>query len=235
MSGFNISTAGTGTTSPVTTSFATLPIQGDPVFVEVFLDTGTALAVTGVTDNQGVGNVYTKVVAASDGSTGAYSRSEIWWCQSIGATSGTFTVSVAFTPATVSLATAVALEAVNAATPAFVADQVGVLSTTSASSMTVVASAPNVQAIELVLAAFNFANFNGAGNGITYPPNTGYTAWYGVTTGEELTSGYKQTGALETSSASASCNTGGFGCAVLATFRQPGVVPSYAFADDLEM
>jgi hypothetical protein len=90
-----ISTAAAQTaTTSVATSFGSLPTAGASVFVIFggFNDGGGALSPT-ITDNQGVGNTYTISDFEYDGSTtghGVY----IARCPSIGATSGTFTVTV---------------------------------------------------------------------------------------------------------------------------------------------
>lgn len=76
-----------------TISFASLPTAGHGVIVYIVdgVATNPTLDPT-VSDNQGVGNTYTKARSTTDSSAGQLAG--IWRCNSIGATSGTFTITV---------------------------------------------------------------------------------------------------------------------------------------------
>jgi hypothetical protein len=75
-------------------SFASLPTAGHGV--GIFLVDGVAtnptLDPSNVADNQGVGNVYQKAKSGVDAAAGQLAG--LWYCESIGATSGTFTITI---------------------------------------------------------------------------------------------------------------------------------------------
>lgn len=73
-----------------TSSFGTLPTAGDAVVVVAWGEGSSSVTGLSCTDNQGVGNVYTQVGAKG---TATY-MCVVFCCPSIGATSGTFTVTV---------------------------------------------------------------------------------------------------------------------------------------------
>lgn len=79
-------------------SFGSLPLAGSLVYVHItsYLNAGTTPTITGVADNQGVGNTYSLVASQVTTAGSDNYRHEVWLCQIIGATSGTFTVTVTF-------------------------------------------------------------------------------------------------------------------------------------------
>lgn len=101
----------TSSSSAPTTSFGSLPAAGSLVYVHItsYQSSGTNPTITGVADNQGVGNSYSLVASqVTTGGSDNY-RHEVWLCQNIGATSGTFTVTVSFTATVSSFITIVAV------------------------------------------------------------------------------------------------------------------------------
>lgn len=89
-------TAGGATT---TVSFASPPVAGHAVIAYIVdgVSTNPTLAPT-LADNQGVGNVWVQDIAKLETSNGQMAA--IWRCQSIGAVSGTFTLTVTHAAAT---------------------------------------------------------------------------------------------------------------------------------------
>lgn len=89
----------TGSSTAPTTSFLSLPAAGSLVYVHVtsYYQSGTTPTISGVADNQGVGNTYALIESqVTTGGSDNY-RHEVWICKAVGATSGTFTVTVTFT------------------------------------------------------------------------------------------------------------------------------------------
>ena len=206
--------------SPLTCSFSSLPSASNAVIVHVQLIGGTnAMSVTSVTDNQGVGNVYTRVNGAGD--TSNYSYEDLWWCKSIGATSGTFTVSAVVT-GTLSGGNC-SLSIVEAAGGLNVVDKSSSFGSSSVvSSVTVTNASANTHANALVIGAVCGGSF-GATNGVTTPPSTGYTSFAVVASGIPVSAGYKIVSSVETSSVTVSWTSGTQNASgVLASFANSG-------------
>jgi hypothetical protein len=202
---------GLGSSSPLQTSFSSLPISGNSVIVAIAIDFYTACAVTGVTDNQG--NSYSPVVTQVD-SSNLYALAAIYWCPSIGTPTGTFTVSAAYSGTAAGGNCGIAvLEASGLGS----IDQAGSATSTSTSGLTASATGANANAADLVVGGM-MTNYYGAPNSVTSPPNTGYTNFMAVTSGVAQTWGYKIVSAVETSSVQASWGGAGAACAVIATF-----------------
>jgi hypothetical protein len=98
-------------------------------------------------DNQGVGNSYVKAISATEANSGQMAG--IWRCDSIGATSGTFTLTITHAAAT-SNYSLVSMQEVN---QAIQIDKTA-SSTTTVSGVTTVTTAALSSADELVVAAY---------------------------------------------------------------------------------
>lgn len=130
-------------------SFATLPTTGNGVFV-IFAGWNSSTDINwqagDVTDNQGVGNVYTLAVRSARVGN---NRCAIFYCESIGATSGTFTVNINPAALVNFWGAGVALE--YSAVSASALDQTAT-STGSGTAETTGATGTTAQADELILA-----------------------------------------------------------------------------------
>jgi hypothetical protein len=212
-------TNGLGGSSPLTDSFSTLPTAGHAVIVIIDSDIGgTAMTITGVTDNQ-TGNTYTKVVGAYDSYTGMYTDAEIWWCSSIGTPTGTFTVHAAFSGSMLGGNCSLALVEASGITTV---DKTGTSAPgTAVATITATASGANSAANALVIGGTS-TNYYGAPNSVTTPPTTGYTSIYAVTSGIASSFGYKIVTAVETSAVTVSWGGTNICSGVIATFKGSG-------------
>lgn len=145
-----------------TVSYTTLPVAGDGVVVAIGLYiAGTSNTISTITDNQGVGNTYVKVGSILDSTNNV--DLEIWWCSSIGATSGTFTITA--TPAATAQIFISSLEVHGIST----VDKTGTTSASSGVSLTVAASGANTSASDFVVAVVQ-PNFGSSA--LSHPPTT---------------------------------------------------------------
>jgi hypothetical protein len=200
----------TTNTATGTATFVTQPKAGNAVIAVIITgDVFTPAAITSVVDNQS-GNVFTKRVSAIDSSSGNYCETETWWCSSIKAPTGTYTVTATYANATQNLQ--VALLEVNGITAA---DKTGT-GNTEGTSTTATASGANVAANSLVVAAIGLGNYV-PGSGLTNPP-AGYTTLGFYDLGVAKESCYKITSAVETSSATWTRTNSSFSAATIATF-----------------
>jgi hypothetical protein len=192
--------------SSLSYSFPTRPTAGNGIIFAASLIGAAAVSITSVADNQGVGNVYTRVKTL-----GTATVADLWWCPSIGATSGTFTI----TPTTSG-----SLSGGNQACGGLefngysAVDQTGT-GTAGSNTLTATCSAPNANALDLVVMGGTSNAFN---PGTGYPPTSGYTGWFGNITGSYSSWGYKILSALETSAGTLTWNTANGGNGVIATF-----------------
>lgn len=86
-------TAAFSASNSVNVSFGTLPVAGHGIAVFAWGSGATNTTGNSCTDNQGVGNVYTLIASAANTLAGL-DEVAIWVCPAIGATSGTFTLTV---------------------------------------------------------------------------------------------------------------------------------------------
>jgi hypothetical protein len=126
----SLPTAGHGVTVRYTNAVAANPI-GDPTMA----------------DNQGVGNSYVKAISGVEASAGQ--KAGIWRCDSIGATSGTFTLTITHAASTGNYS----LVSMQEANQAIQLDKTA-SSTTTVSGVTTVTTAALSSADELVVAAY---------------------------------------------------------------------------------
>jgi hypothetical protein len=203
-----VQVTGANSLASPTLSFASLPQKANTVFVGVALLGTGAVSVTGVTDNQS--NTYVKVGSAS--SPSGTIDCELWWCQSIGTPSGTFTVTAATTGTLSASNQGICLME----TPPATADKLGSGDLSSANTtLTVTSSAANTYANELVLGLMT----TNASSGVTYGLlTTGYTNWFHSTSGTWESFGYKNVSAIETSAATGTWATGNGAAGVVASF-----------------
>jgi hypothetical protein len=209
--------------SSLSYSFPTLPGAGNSVIIGISLVLSAVGVVTGVTDNQGVGNIYVKL--GNETTIGGGGDAEFWWCSSIGNTSGTFTVT-ATNSGTLSGSNSgmggMEATGINAI------DQTGVAQSNAVNSLSVTASGANTNAFDLVLAGFTSGSTSGTGFG---PPSTGYTAWFNTSTSGPswLTYGYKIVSATETSAATSTWGNSANACGIVVTMK-PAVAPTATIA-----
>ena len=195
--------------STITYSFSTLPNAGSSILVGIAANGAAGISVTGVADNQGVGNVYTLVAKQVTSGTGE--DAELWWCRSIGATSGTFTLTATLNQTNANpYGNIGGLEAtgINAV------DQTAGATANAVLTVTATAAAPNANAADLVIGV----GAAGGGTSPYGPPTTGYTAWYNNTANLWASFGYKIVAAVETSAATTNWNVSTNGVALVATF-----------------
>lgn len=151
-----------------TLSYSTLPSSGDGVVVAVGLYLGgSAGSVTSIADNQGVGNTYTKITSSVD--SGNQADEEMWWCPSIGATSGTFTITVTLSASEQIFISSLELSGITTV------DKTGINSATSGTSITVTASGANTSATDFVVAVVQ-PSFGASA--LSHPPTTTNTDTY---------------------------------------------------------
>lgn len=188
-----------------------IPTVSNSVILQVTCNGGGPF--TSFTDNYG--NSFTKIIAASDSSTGYnHSEADIWWIPSFPAGgSGTYTISANITgpgaggSPNISVIEASGLSA--AVDHSGTANDGGGGTATGA---TVTASGANTNANCLVLAHI-YTTF---GHTINQPPTTGYTTT--LNGSDSISGGYKIVSALETSSGAWAWTTGAWAAAAIATF-----------------
>jgi hypothetical protein len=212
-------TTGIGSSSPLQTSFSSLPTAGNAVIVAIAITFGSPpAAVSGVTDNQG--NTYQPVITKTDNAD-MHCLASLWWCAAVNTPSGTFTVSAAYSGTAAGGNCAIGIMEVNGITAV---DQAGSANDSAGSitTLTATCTGPNTNAGDLVVGGV-MTNYYGTPNSITSPPNTGYSSLMVVPSGVALTFGYKILSAIETSSVQASWTTAYPACSVVATFSPPAL------------
>lgn len=206
-----------GGATTVAVTFSTLPTAGDSAIIVVNIYSPGATVVSSIADNQGVGNSYVSVAGVTEPALNQ--RIEMWWCKTLGATSGTFTATVTLSGSNNALARAIecsGLTAVDLATTA----------TTGATATTLVAtqSGANSNANDFVVAGVAL-QYTGSGNPLISTPTTGYTqlsydSGFTGYVGSEVA--YKNVSVIETDSATwtwtGSLNAG----AIVASFKAGG-------------
>ena len=198
----------------VVTSFTSLPASGAAVFVWTRIYTGgSAGNVTAIVDNQ-IGNVYTKIKSIAD--TAGNGQLELWWCSSITAPSGTFTVTT-----TLNSSWQARCDLVEG-TSGLTADQNGT-NTGSGTSGSVTASGSNTSSTDFVMAGIEVSY--DAGSSIS-GPSSGYTGFVndtGFVNFVDTNIAYKTEGSTVTSSATSWTWTNSqFYGAIIATFTTGG-------------
>lgn len=201
-------------------SMPTRPSAGNAIIVALELGMSVAGVVTGVSDNQGVGNTYTKVV--NETTVGGGGDVELWMCSSIGATSGTFTISATNSGTLTGSNSAMgAMEVAGIGS----ADQTGKTQTNSVGTITATATGANSNAADLVIGGV----MSSSNSAITFgSPTTGYTAWFNETVAGNywVSFGYKIVSGIETSTATGTWGNAANACAFVATFSpisSPGI------------
>jgi hypothetical protein len=205
-----------------TFSFTTLPTTGHSVLVELdfSLSGGSNVTISSIADNQGVSNTYTLVKSAFSGFGGS---TFLYWCPSIGTTSGTFTITVNITSSTNSNGWNWAI--MEASGLAGTVDQTGSNTGNPVTTLTATAAGANATANELVIGGMIMGNFNNS-PALSNPPTTGYTTWFidqSTINGQTgAGAGYKIVSAGETSAATWSWTGSGHASALVATFQGSG-------------
>jgi hypothetical protein len=205
-----------GNTGTAPNSFSVLPTAGNTVVVIVyFFNSGVANTVSSIVDNQGVGNVYTFIAGIGD--AGAQTRVEFWQCASIGATSGTFTVTPTLSGTVNALTRLVEANGV-------ILDQIGTATTASgATTLTVTASGANTAAADFVLTCIGLQYNGGTDPVLSHPATSAYTDYNydtGFVTYVVSDASYKTVAATETSAASWTWTSATIAtAAVIATFK----------------
>jgi hypothetical protein len=138
------------------------PAAGNSVTVAIAT---TATSITGVADNQGVGNTYTQVVTDFEavGNQSVF----VFKCLSIGTPSGTFTITVTLASGNYSLASAIQTSNLSAV------DQTGSHKQTSGTTLAAATSSADTNADDLSLAVMT-VNGTTAAQGISTP--SGYNS-----------------------------------------------------------
>ena len=193
-------------------SMPTLPTAGHGIIVGIQLGLSVAGTVTAVSDNQGVGNTYTKVV--NEPTVGGGSDVELWQCTAIGATSGTFTITATNTGTlTGSNSSMGAMEV----TGLGAIDKTGVAQTNSVATLTATASGANANANDLVIGAISSNSTSASSFGA---PTSAYSAWFNETVAGNywVSFGYKIVSGIETSAATGTWGNAANACAFVATF-----------------
>lgn len=209
-------------TSPVTQSFSSqLPVNGNAVFAAFAITTNFAPgAITGVTDNQGKGNVWQIATGQPDGDSGNLGRVELWFCPSVAVSSLPFTVSAAYSGTQNAQA---ALLEVNGLIGTI--DQVNGAGATSGTSLVLSNSAVNASALDLVIAFILLDNYTTSA-ALSSPATSGYTVWgtgIGIDGGRPCQASYKVVSATETSQATWSWTGSEQYAALIGSF--PGTIP----------
>lgn len=197
--------AGFGATTQAC-SFGTLPTSGNAVIVAVNLREAFSTITVGVTDNQG--NTYSQV-ASGGPFGGTASETYLFWCSSIGASSGTFTVTATFNSSPdVQIVGLMEVSGLSGSV-----DQTGSGDGTGVSTCTVTCSSANSNAADLVVASASLSSFDNVPTGMS-DPATGeaYTSWYFQdgegTYGSGAEGSYRITSSTETSTATWSWTVG---------------------------
>lgn len=202
-----------GGATTVATTFTSLPAAGDAVTVAIRAYSGGAgVSVSSVVDNQ-TGNTFVKISSGSD--TANNGQLELWWCSSITAPSGSYTVT-----ATLSAANQARLDLMEYGSGLSL-DKTG-SNTATGTTGTVTASGANTSTTNSVVAAI-CASYD-AGSAISDP--TGYTPFVndtGFVNFVDTNISYKTEVATVTSSASgwAWTNSQAY-IALIATFKSSG-------------
>lgn len=205
-----------------------LPIVGNAVAVAVAIRGSGGSVVSSMSDNQGVGNVYTYIGSITS-SVITQADAEIWWCQTLGTVGvSPFTVSVTYSNGTMGGQGVAAIEIAGAAS----VDKIGTANDggSNVSSATVTAAGANAGTQDVVLTILALSTAHSTSVSLTNPPNSGYTTVYDgdPTSGTSTMSvGAKAVSAVETSSANWTWTTAGGFAAVIATFRGSVAVSTF--------
>jgi hypothetical protein len=203
-----------------TTSFAVLPSSGNTIIVVITAWQSTPPTVNTITDNQGVGNSYglpTNGHASDADGVSTY----IYRCKSIGATSGTFTITVNWTGAISVYGSIKAIE-VSGLDTTNTDDVSSQSNLTGVTTKTQTNGSANASANDLAVGCIT-VDTGSVAVGLTDPP-TGYSSIHVQQDGSTYIGGesaYKIVSALETSAATWSWTSGGANAyaSVLATFQ----------------
>lgn len=206
-----------------TTSFPSLPSPGNTIIVVLTAWQTTQPTVATIADNQGVGNSYG---LPPNGNTGITATAYIYRCKAIGATSGTFTITVTWTGGTNVYGSIRALD-VSGLDTINIDDQSSATTlSTATTSHTETIGSQNSNANDLVVAAIS-PDTGVSSSAITDPAATGYSSIMVQQDSSTYTGGeasYKIVSALETSSASWTYASAAAYASVVATFKAAGSV-----------
>jgi hypothetical protein len=204
--------------TPYSVSFTTLPTIGNRVGIAHMTrsGTGTIFTITGVTDNQGGGNVYTKNVQATD-IGGTIVDVEVWSCPSVVTSAGTFTIT-----ATLSGTPSNNWGGIFEASGVGATDETATANGATTPAAVVTALSPNLSSTDVVVAMVG-TDFDVA-PALSNPATPSYTTLFNTGSGgPQANCSYKSLAAIETSSAAWTWTTTALAwAAALVTFKPSG-------------